>query len=307
MTDLLIEQLQYNAIDTKLRVSDLLRTALLVASKLGVPDAPAWIEKELSGYPRDDIDALPAYRFITGRVIALNPVRGWQTVMFDNQTAAETLSRRPVVNSIAQIEALADSNATLHSRYSAEAEIYLRKSIKLQTDVACEVNRASFVGILNEVRNRVLVWSMELEMAGIRGDGMSFSREEKEKAHTITINTASGNVNVGVIGPVGSHASIVAGSNAHAAGVSLDEVRVLVAEIERHAPALTLAAEDRRELDTKFAELTSNKSGETVEPQKLRRLLGSVTRLVGKAGETVITIGINAFVEAWMRAHGLAP
>ena len=38
--------------------------------------------------------------------------------------------------------------------------------------------------ILNSIRNRLIEWSLNLEEQGILGEGMTFSKEEKEKAET---------------------------------------------------------------------------------------------------------------------------
>jgi len=64
----LIDELQLDASDGSVSVSDLLRKALVVAAKLGVSDIPEWINKELSGY--HDGDTLPSYRIVHGAIKA---------------------------------------------------------------------------------------------------------------------------------------------------------------------------------------------------------------------------------------------
>ena len=67
MPDSLVDELQTDAVNRTVRVSDLLRKALLVASKLDIPGVPEWINKELSGY--EPHDTIPAYREVRGRVM----------------------------------------------------------------------------------------------------------------------------------------------------------------------------------------------------------------------------------------------
>ncbi|MGO8915030.1 MAG: hypothetical protein ACLQJR_03890 [Stellaceae bacterium] len=305
----LIEQLQEDAADRQVRVSDLLRKALLVASRLEIPNVPSWIEKELSGYAVKDWEQeLPPYRIVTGRVMAQNPVRGWQPVMFESEEETTRYAQRPVVDPIAKVEALLESTTgNLQATYPADVETHLRKAIGLPFPVSCHITRASMVGVVEEARNKVFLWSMELGKAGIHGDGTSFTRAEKEQAHGITINADSGStVTIGVLGEVGEHAVIAAGPHSRAGGIDLEDVRVLVAEIEKHVPVLSLGAEETQELDTALSELKSEGSGKQLEQGRVRQLLGRVTGIVGKAGETIITTGIKAYVEAWMKQHGMS-
>jgi hypothetical protein len=78
MSGSLIEQLQLDSIDRNVRTSDLLRKALLVASKLDIPGVPQWIENELSGYTGNN--EVPAYRRIQGRIMA-KTYSGWVPVL----------------------------------------------------------------------------------------------------------------------------------------------------------------------------------------------------------------------------------
>ena len=46
----LVSELQKDALDSNVKLSDLLRKALVVATKLKMPDFKTWIQKELNGY-----------------------------------------------------------------------------------------------------------------------------------------------------------------------------------------------------------------------------------------------------------------
>ena len=45
----LVQELQKEALDPNVKVSDLLRKALVVSKKLGIAEIEAWINKELNG------------------------------------------------------------------------------------------------------------------------------------------------------------------------------------------------------------------------------------------------------------------
>ena len=67
----LVEELQRDALDSKINVSDLLRKSLVVATKLNLADFRKWVECELNGYGKDD--GLPDYRLIRCQVQSTNP------------------------------------------------------------------------------------------------------------------------------------------------------------------------------------------------------------------------------------------
>jgi hypothetical protein len=63
----------------------------------------------------------------------------------------------------------------------------------------CEFGRGALVGILQHVRGLVLDWALELERAGVTGQGLTFSSREQEtaKAAHISIGTFNGSFNSG--------------------------------------------------------------------------------------------------------------
>ena len=70
----LVEELQAEALKPGVTASDLLRKALVVATKLDVQEMREWILCELDGYPEGQ--RVPPYREIRGQLMMNNPVRG---------------------------------------------------------------------------------------------------------------------------------------------------------------------------------------------------------------------------------------
>jgi hypothetical protein len=62
------------------------------------------------------------------------------------------------------------------------AQDFLMRGYQFAVESHHHVGASSFVGILDAVRNIILEWSLKLEEQGIIGNGMSFSKGERDKA-----------------------------------------------------------------------------------------------------------------------------
>jgi hypothetical protein len=298
----LIDELQFDASSNTVSVSDLLRKALVVAAKLELADVPTWINNELSGYPADA--ELPPYRVIYGRMMA-HTYNGWVRVQFPTTDMEETFTRHRAGYPIGEVEALLRGESELSFGFPADAIKLLQKIFRRETDFKLDVDRASFEGILGEIRTQVLRWAIELDRVGVRGVGLSFSREEKEKAHGVVVHNAGGSLTIGVLGSVGGPANVAVGAHAQAGNMSVDDVRTLVAEIGKHTGGLQLPAPEKLALETALAELQPSTPSKESDAGRVRQVLIRVLGMVGKGADTVITIGMKAYIEAWMKQHGM--
>jgi hypothetical protein len=57
-----------------------------------------------------------------------------------------------------------------------------------------KLNEAQIRNIPEQVKNRVLDWACRLEAAGVTGDGVSFSAEEKQLARRVVFNISNSEV-----------------------------------------------------------------------------------------------------------------
>ncbi len=301
MSGSLVEELQRDAINRDARVSDLLRKALLVASKLGIPGVPDWISKELSGYEaRDDV---PPYRKLHGRVVARS-LRGWTPVQFPNSDLQSTISEQAVYQPVAEIENLLSAEEDLRCNFPPEGQQLLQELFQVQTEFTCLHSRASLARILDEVKNRILRWSIELSEAGIRGDGLAFSPQEKQAAHSIVVH---GVMNAGVIGDVQSSRNIAVGDSSRAGDMDAEDVRSLITALEPHVTGARLTADQKKALSTALTELSDEATVARVDPSKTQRILRRILQISGKLADHVVGAGIKVVVEAWMKTHGLIP
>lgn len=181
----LVQEIQRDATDPDVGVSLLLRKALIVATKLKVTDETHWIRSELSGYDRE-LDEIPGYRELRGLPQVHNPYHGF--IPFQMPAAVQDIiCKVPCGYSAAEIESLLqNSDGMIRLGFSTKATEFLLKSMEVQMQPSMILSASSFVRILDTVRNRVLQWALDLEEAGILGDGMSFSTTEVQAAQQVT-------------------------------------------------------------------------------------------------------------------------
>ena len=199
----LVLELQKEAMDSRIKLSDSLRKALIIASKLNLEEFREWIKKELMGYTKDDQS--PDYRKVRGSVQYFNPYHGWQSVIFKTSESRDILSTRANGQSIAELEELLlNSKPGDMLTMQISPEILHRafpEALELNMPPCLVVGHTEIAGIIDSVRNILLEWSLKLEKDGVLGDGLSFSKEEKEKASNINYNIQNFS---GVIGNVQS-------------------------------------------------------------------------------------------------------
>lgn len=182
----LILELQANALDVNVRVSDLLRKALVVSKKLGIAEIERWISMELNGY--DVVSEIPTYRKVRGAIKVLNPYHGWQPLNFEDPDMGEKLSNREIGQAVGELDSLLENRGKggLQVQFSQKAINSLMNSMEVPLHPTLHVPHTEIVGILDAVRNIVLNWSLELEQKGVIGEGMTFSREERSAAGQTT-------------------------------------------------------------------------------------------------------------------------
>ena len=129
---------------------------------------------------------VPEYRKVYGEVKGWNPYRGWIAVIIDEPRISEKLSNTSIIQSIAEIVALAGQSegkhGTLQIPFPVATSLKLGKMVGFQTEFTLFIANTVPVRILDAVKNIIMNWSIKLEEDGILGDGLSFSQREKEVA-----------------------------------------------------------------------------------------------------------------------------
>lgn len=183
----LVLQLQELASNNNTDVTELLRRALMVATKLKLEGLREWVNHELNGYGNEPP---PEYRVVLAELKARNPYHGLIPFMIHDKNALKKICNVPLHSPIgALVDLINRPNDSGYLTLSIPARIkeYL---IRIQDDyVQLEPVRTvgvnQIAAIIDVVRTKILNWSLELEAEGILGEGMTFSREEKDKARSV--------------------------------------------------------------------------------------------------------------------------
>lgn len=196
----LVDELQQLASTPGISVADLLRKAKVVAVKLKQKETAGWIDAELSGDFRSMSEA-PPYHAVPVRLMQRNPYHGMLPLSFsDEKINAAVSAPRPLLKSVRELEELAGgSEDKLYLSMPPESVAQLVQW-GAPPDLSHMISRSSLVGIIDAIKTRVLDWALGLEENGVRGEGMSFSPEEVERAESITINFSGTTNFAGVIG-----------------------------------------------------------------------------------------------------------
>jgi hypothetical protein len=185
----LVFELQRDALKRNISVSDLLRKALVVSKKLGVTHIQEWLNNELNGYgPESEI---PSYRVIRGQIKAFNPYHGWQPLNFGDEEMSEKLSISQIMQPVGELDSLTAGSGNLQVPFSQDIVNALMSAMNIPLQPSLHVPQSEVIGLLDAVRNIILDFALQLEQEGILGEGMSFSKEEKQSARQITYNVTN--------------------------------------------------------------------------------------------------------------------
>jgi len=278
----IVLNLQKNIISDKANIKDLLREALLIASKLNLSDFQIWINNELKGYPNSR--KVASYRIISGEVKFFNPYHGWQSIPADitgllEETSANTLYLN---QSIAEIEDLILKKGSESLAFSFEEEFakILRKTLKANVKFAIFTHTSSLKSILEQVKTTLLEWSIKLEKEGIIGDEkMSFTNEEQEKAqkniHIENFNGVMGNIeNIGNVSSGDYNQNIATINN-----TLNTKIDTIIEQIEK------LSLSDKKEIIDEINENRENKEALTKTLGKLITKGSEVASILPAIGE----------------------
>lgn len=223
----LVLDLQRDATNASVPISDLLRKARMVAMKLKLPGVCSWIEQELHGYsePKD----VPSYRVLVGDVRAQNPVNGFlMPVRFPDPDLQARISKCYVTQSLGSLY----ETISLHKgdylqvpfsehQLSAFRNAFSARDRGWVTPFR-KIDAGQVSAIFDAVRNRILDWALEPESQGILGEQMTFTTAEQQKAASMTtINIGTVSQFSGVIGSVAD--STLSIDNVHAIDAMLQE------------------------------------------------------------------------------------
>ncbi len=196
----LIEQSQLVAVDGSAPITDLLRRAKLAAVKLKASEFSVWVDLGMHGYKATDL--IPAYRQVPYTIKFLNPYRGWLPVF---GTVGETTKIYQPIDSVLTLSKTDSGYLTMP--VAEEFRELVCNELEFQCDVKVHISTAVASSIVETVRNNVLEWTLKLEQAGIRGDGLTFTPEETTAAQSISVT----NIHHGPVASVAHGSNVIHG------------------------------------------------------------------------------------------------
>lgn len=180
----IVLELQRLSTDRSHDVTDLLRKALLVATKLRLDDFKRWVNYELNGY-YDKGCSVPLYRNATAQLQVRNPYHGMQPLIVADPDFARRLQQIKVRDPIGNIIHILEN----HDRRATDPIFPIPDNVRMLLmehthglPPFCMISMGQLASIVDAVRTGVCEWSLKLEEEGILGQGMTFSAEERQKA-----------------------------------------------------------------------------------------------------------------------------
>lgn len=210
----LLREIQNDAVNSNVKVSDLLRKCKILAYRLGNTDFKNWVESELNGYPKD-LEELPEYRILRnisskGHFSGAfgSGLRNADMPTFNlPKDLQDSLSKAIFYSPIATLENLASSESSALTQ-AWKPIIIAHYGSDMYENYVCmqawKVIPTSFViGMVDTIKTKILNFVLEIEMiskdAGdVESNSNPISQEKVSQIFNINIsgnvqNLASGN------------------------------------------------------------------------------------------------------------------
>jgi hypothetical protein len=209
---------------------------------------------------------------------------------------AEQLSIRATYQAISTLESQCPAAGSTHQMdFEPELERRLMDAMQFPMRPTLMVSGAQIHGIIDAVRNTILDWSLKLETAGVLGQDMTFSSEEKTRATGAQVTTYHVQ-NQTVIhsmdqsqlqqGTVDSTQVLV-----HVP-LNLEAIAKLTSDLRADLDSLNLSPDTRSEVEadlrTVEAQKDSPKPRFGIISEALRSLRSVLENAVGSAGGTAL-------------------
>lgn len=192
-------------------IADTLRSAKVLASRLGSAELATWVDRELSGYPTRD--SLPPYRKLQvltlgdfsgpfGSSVRNSPV---PYLVFPEQWR-EQAQYYFEMHGVAAIEEMLSGDKDVELQWDPNLTLILRDKVQMTggmvlTRLHSSLPRQELIGVLDEVRNRLLalVLDVEKENPDAGASGQRAEQPSPERVQQIFNNHiySAGNVAIG--------------------------------------------------------------------------------------------------------------
>lgn len=174
-------ELRDDALKSDSDILRLLRITFTIARKLDLSELEKWAVKELKGYDIDD--DIPAYRQVVGYIVIPIDHQRWNKVLVEGGDKYTRPELRESIPSL--LEYKKSNNDIFIKAFDNKTCENLQRIWGLGNYVfGLEVSTSYIENIIETVRTIILDWALLLEEKGIKGENLSFSKEDKERIST---------------------------------------------------------------------------------------------------------------------------
>ena len=235
---------------------------------------------------------VPAYRMIHGQLKGKNPFHGWQPVFFDDEEIEKLFTNQPIGQPLGEIEHMLSQTASgsgeLMIPLSGQAATQLMKATGMTLPFAVIIGSGTAWGIVDAVRTALLDWSLKLEQAGIKGEGLSFSKEEREKAHE-----GQSTYHIGSIGTFTGNLGVNLGTvTATSQQASSDDVLKFIEKVRSNEANLRVSDIENVRLNAALDDLTHEMKQPAQNQNKVRQAVSSIRNVAEGAVGSLVATGI---------------
>ena len=247
----------------------------------------------MNGYEGD----VPEYRILHGQARIRNPHRGWQPFLIGDLELQGQVCGRHMQNSVRELEHLVSSTGDILVPLPDEFSASLCELAGASAfPIGIFLPKNGVIKILDIVRTKILDWSLSLQNAGIEGEGLSFSPEEKAVANNPNVT-----YHIGIIGSFAGNLGGNVGRDVHASssqdvGAELEKVAKLVQEIRSLNGRLGLTPSSEQEMKAHVAALDEELAKSEPETGKVSGIVRAIGAIAQSVAGTVVSNGILSLV-----------
>lgn len=151
------------------------------------------------------------------------------------------------------------------------------------------MNASELHGLLGAIKKIILEWSLKLESDGIIGEGLSFSKEEKEKAQSVNYHIK--NFFQGEFKGAQVQVDTV-GSNQHMEAFDIPKLKEVINAVRHSINDFKIEDEEKEELVAELETLDSQSKSPKPKTGIIRESLLSIRRILEAAGGNLAGSGI---------------
>lgn len=203
----LLDEIKLDLTNENAALSNTLRKAKILASKLRLPEIKDWLKYELEGYP--DRYKLPEYRIF--KAINFGTFSGPYQSMVRNITLPvynlpdslkDFVNKLRITEGIGELESMLNNESkTIRRKWTQEQILIARDKVEMENGMALvdayqPISESLIAGIVDNIKNKLLDFILDLENSDINITATVNNQKEKDKIRNMFNINIYGNDNI---------------------------------------------------------------------------------------------------------------